>query len=305
MLDAAPSHPAPHRLTGITCLVLVVTIWSMVPVVLKHLAGIIDPWTVMGIRYLLAWAVWFPGMLIYMRRHPEARRFFRRGIVPALLFFLGQILWSIAPYYNQASVMMYVSRSAFVFSMLMGFWLLKSERGLLRRPGFWLSAGLSLCGLVLMFLASGKDSGTSTLGMLIMLGTALLWGSYGVSLKKFMPDCPARVGFGIVSLYAAPGFLIILLTAGTPTALLTLSATHWILLLFSALISIALGQVLSYTAIQHVGPVLTEGVYNIIPFCTSALAFCFLGEVMNRGQWIGGLFILAGTLLLGLLALRK
>jgi|APTNR8051073442_1049403.scaffolds.fasta_scaffold00053_106 drug/metabolite transporter (DMT)-like permease len=280
----------------------VIVIWAAAPIVLKYFAGVLDAWTVNGLRYFFTALFWLP--VVYRQRAlVRDPALWRAAALPAFCHLLGQAGWGLAPYYNDASVMNFVSRLGFLFTALAGFLLLRSERALVRRPMFWVGAAGSIAGLIAMFRGGTHTGGTSPLGMGILVWTSACWSLYAVNVRLRMARYPARLAFGVVSLMVVPGMLVLMFSLGDWRAATELSGVQWMLLIGSAWLGIALGHVLYYQSVHALGPILSEGSLAVIPFLTALLAHLILGEHMILAQWIGGSLLVLATLFL--LSARK
>lgn len=280
----------------------VILFWSIAPIVLKYFTGVLDAWTVNGLRYLFTALFWLP---VVVRQRAQARdpALWKAAWVPALCHLLGQAGWGLAPYYNDASVMNFVSRVGFLLTALTGFLMLRSERALARRPLFWAGSAGTLLGLFVLFRGGTEAGSTSPFGMGILVWTSVCWSLYAVNVRIRMARYPARLAFGVVSLLVVPGMMILMFTRGHWQAAAQLNAVQWFLLAISAWLGIALGHVLYYKAVHELGPVISEGALALVPFLTALLAHLILGEHMVRAQWIGGTILVGATLLL--LAARR
>lgn len=290
---------------AILALWLTLIFWATAPLVLKYFTGIMDAWTVNGMRYVFTALFWLPVVLRRYHEAPQHRAIWRDAWLPALCHMLGQAGWGLAPYYNDASVMNFVGRVSFLLTVIVGFWLLKGERYLARRPLFWMGLATTVAGLVLMF-AGGRNTGsTSVRGMAILVWTSLCWSFYTVQVRKRMAKYPPTLGYGVVSLMVAPGLTIAMFAWGDWRALATLGAGQWALLAVSAWLAIALGHVLYYQAMQSLGPIIAEGSMALLPFVTAMLAHAILGERMQGTQWVGGTLLVVATLMLLLVRYRS
>lgn len=285
-------------LTAILSLAAAIFFWSSVPLLLKFFTHRLDAWTVNGLRYTFAALFWLPYVLRHVREVPPGRNIWKDALPPALIHLVGQVLFGLTPYFNDATVINFVSRSSFLFTTLLGFALLPEERPLARRPLFWVGFGGTAAGLLALYFGGLGTTSTSAAGMLLLVVTASCWGFYSVLVRKFMHGYSPRVSFGVISLYAAPGLLALMFGIGNWKPVLDLSLGLWVLIWMSAVAGIALGHVLFYRAIHTLGPIASEGSLLFIPFATAILAHGLLGERMGRLQWIGGLVLVASCLFL-------
>lgn len=286
------------RQRALLALLGVILFWSSAPIILKHFTGILDAWTVNGLRYLFTALFWLPVVVRTYRSPAPVRGVVRAAWLPALFHLIGQTGWGLSPYYNDASVMNFVSRIGFLMTAVAGFIFLRSERGLIRRPLFWLGVVFSLAGLLAMFRGGAPAGGTSPLGMGILIWTSLCWSLYAVHVRLRMAAYPARLAFGVVSLLVCPGMMILMFSLGDWRAAAHLDLLQWSLLALSAWLGIAGGHVLYYKAMHELGPVVSEGSLAIIPFATALLAHLILNESMVPAQWLGGILLVASTIFL-------
>src|SRR5512137_376704 len=122
--------------------------WSSVPLLLKFFTHRLDAWTVNGLRYTFAALFWLPFVLRHRRAAPPGRNIWKDAIPPAACHAVGQLLFGLTPYFNDATVINFVSRSSFLFVTLFGFMMLREERPLARDPIFWTGVAGTLTGLV-------------------------------------------------------------------------------------------------------------------------------------------------------------
>ena len=314
-------HAHGGRITALFCLLAVMVSWGIIPILLRYFIAYLDPWTVNGIRYLIGALIWLPFVLIYSRRakaHSTPHRsVWIAALIPTAINIVGQTGYALSPYYVGASVIGFALRMSFLFTLVLGLIFIAEERQLAHKPTFWGGATLCLCGIGLMFLGSlHHNSHSSVIGLIILLGTTVVWGGYAVSVRKFMAPYPVRLSFGVISIYtsaALVAFIVLApdipphpLTDLTPAtgplwrleALGRLSPILWTLLIASAIFGIALGHVLYYRGIHRLGPVVASGITLASPLITYAVAALILNERLGSLQLAGGLAVVCGGLLL-------
>ena len=285
-------------LAAVLSLATAIFFWSSVPLLLKFFSHRLDAWTVNGLRYTFAALFWLPYVLRHVHEVPPGRNIWKDALPPAIIHLVGQMLFGLTPYFNDATVINFVSRSSFLFTTLLGFSLLREERPLARRPLFWVGFGGTAAGLIALYIGGLGTTSTSAAGMILLIVTASCWGFYSVLVREFMHGYSPRVSFGVISLYAAPGLIALMFGVGDWHPVLSLSLRMWVLIWISAIAGIALGHVLFYRAIHTLGPIASEGSLLFIPFATAILAYGALGERMGSLQWIGGLILVASCLFL-------
>jgi drug/metabolite transporter (DMT)-like permease len=289
---------------ALLCLSVAIVFFASIPVFLKHFTAALDGWTVNGVRYAFGALFWLPLVIRWHRRVPPGRNIWRDAVPPACVNVVGQTGWALSPYFNDASMMGFVARSSFLFTIIFGFWLLHEERRLARSVIFWVGVAGTACGLIALYSGGAKLGSTSPVGLAILLGTSASWGLYSVLVRRHMRGHSIRLSFGVISLYTSVGLLVLMLLFGAWGRLADVTLGGWGLLVLSAMLGIALGHVLFYRAIHELGPIVSEGGLLLIPFVTVLGAGLFLGERMGALQWGGGIALVAGSLCL-LLARKR
>ena len=294
-----PLHPRTW-LIAIAAMLTALFFWAVIPLFLEYFTHRLDPWTVNGARYFFTAAFWLPFGLHSLKKLPRAERptLWRAALAPAAAHTLCQVFYGFAPYYNNATMLNFGCRLSIPFTTLFGFWLLRSERPLMRAPLFWLGLLCALGGFFLMFEKGLGTDSTSPAGMALLLGFSILWGIYVVLVRRNLSHVPPHLSYGMISLLAFPPLLVLMLALGDWHPLLSLPLAQWGWLFLSALIGLALSHVLFYRAILVMGPIASEGGMLLIPFQTALLAHFFLGEHLSPTQWAAGLLLLLGCSLL-------
>jgi drug/metabolite transporter (DMT)-like permease len=285
---------------ALLALAATILIWGTVPLILRHIAraGVLDAWTVNGVRYAFTALFWLPYLIAHRRELAAQPGIWRDASLPAGIHFFGQTGWGLAPYFATASVMNFASRSSFLFAILLGFWLLPDERRLVRHPLFWVGTGATILGLAGLFGPDLAAGGTGATGFLLLTATALCWAGYGVQVRKRMQRHPSPLACGAVSLWVGPPLIALMFAVGDWRALAQLGAWDWLMLAFSGCVAIALGHLLFYQGLRAFGPVATEGSMSLIPFLTALLSGIVIQEHLGALQWCGGLLLVLGSLAL-------
>ncbi len=288
------------------CLAGSVVGFALIPIFLRYFADMLDAWTVNGIRYSVGALFWLPFLLL-LDRNPTSSdeapatkqgNVWIDALVPSLANAAAQVTFALGPYYVSASAVGFIMRLSFLFTIVFGFMVLAEERLLARKGTFWGGALLSMFGVVAMYYDKIVGDGDLSLGMLLVLASAVCMGIYTVAVRYYMAAYSARQSFSVISLYTSGMLVALMLCFGDYGQLLQISGWTWMLLTLSALIGIAFGHVLLYQAIQYFGPVVASGVQIIAPFITYGVAAVCLGERMTPSEWGGGLLLVASGVML-------
>ena len=284
------------RVAAMLSMFAAVTCFSIATLGIKHLAAHVDVWTVNGTRYTVAALFWLPAVLLKHRSDPASRGVWRAALVPALVNSVAQTCWGMTPYHNDAAVIGFAIRSSFLFTIVFGMLWVPSERVLLRIPSFWMATLTAAIGLLVMYSGSLRASnGTTAFGLGLIVFTAMLWGLYAVTVRRFLSGYSVRQSFGVVSIYTSVALVTAMLLRGDVSSLATVGRGNIGLIVVSAFIGIAIGHVLMFRAIHALGPVFCYGVGLVGPFITWLGAALILHETMSGMEIVGGLIIVLGT----------
>jgi drug/metabolite transporter (DMT)-like permease len=300
-----PNHkPNDGRLAAVLCLIGATLGFGVIPIFLKHFADTpphLDAWTVNGVRYSVGALFWLPFLLLLGSRPAQAgpnapaRNVWRDAVVPSIVNVIGQACFGLSAYYVKASTVGFVIRLSFLFTVLFGFLVLAEERLLMRKPIFWIGAAISVAGVLAMFYYEFQgDAEFTWAGAAIIVATAVAWGAYAVTVRRYMAAYPARQSFGVISIYSSLALVALMFALGKFERLLELTPGLWASLMISALIGIAFGHVLYYRGIHRLGPVVANGVTLLTPFVTYVTAIPALHEQLSVAELLGGLLVVGG-----------
>jgi drug/metabolite transporter (DMT)-like permease len=296
MKSAPAQHELSGGLTGIAFLFGNILCWSAVPVMLRHLTGVVDAWTANGFRYPLAGILYWPILIVAWRSNRLDARVVRRCLVPSSLALVAQVFWAIAPYHLPATAIGFFVRLSLLWSLIAAMILFRDERKLLKLPSFHAGLGLLVIGFLLLSVSKLRfDADVTSTGIVIILLCAFFFGLYAVSVRYFMGGINPMVSFGVVCQFVSAGTLIAMLMFGNYQQLAEISALNWLLLVMSAILGIALGHHFLYSAVTRLGAAVTSGAQTLAPFLTILLAATFLGESMSAVEWFGGILMVIGA----------
>jgi len=158
---------------------------------------------------------------------------------------------------------------------------------------------IAMTGIVVMVGMPG-GAHLSTIGILLALGTALLYAVYLPSLNYVLRGISA----GVSSFYLICGVLIAFLVANISMGTLQMPATTemWGYLVALALFSTVIAFAALIAGLRVLGPVRTSIVATIEPFFTALLGAIFLGQALTPSIFAGGTLIAGAVLLLQITA---
>jgi len=293
------SIPKKFDWTATASLLVTIFSWSTVPLFLKFFTRYIDAWTANGIRYPFAALLLLPWVVLFYFKGQLTARVLRLAILPAVINFLGQVLWAWAPYFVEPGLLAFTVRLSVVWSVLGSFILFADERTLIKSRRFWVGLVLSLCGFFFMITA-GKalPSGSKLTGILISLLYSVFGALYGLTVRRNMQAFDSRLSFGIIALYTALGTFVLMLFVGNYSVVWQLSPFLILMILLSAIIGIAIAHVFYYVAVKRIGVAIASSFNLISAFLTAVFSWILFQEILTAVQWVAGLLLISGAMLL-------
>ncbi|MFO0875147.1 MAG: DMT family transporter [Phycisphaerales bacterium] len=318
------SQSSPSSFRGVLTVVLTLLGWSSVPLFLFHFSKSIDFWTSNGWRYGFSAILWLPVVLAVTVRGRLPRGLWAAAIVPSVANSLGQVCFTWAHYEISPGLLSFGLRSQLVFVAIGAFLLFPAERAVIRRAGYLAGLALLVAGTAAV-LASGVlelagDGGdrhvqaraglhAPMLGVVLAVGSGMLFAAYGLSVRKFMAGYHPVLAFAAICQYTGLSMVLLMLAFGSPCAdgafaglrgmmALQLPAEQLLYLLLSAVIGIALGHVFYYISIANLGVAVTAGVLQLQPFIVALAQLWIFGEALTSMQWLGGAVAVLGAMLM-------
>ena len=276
-------------------LLATVTIWSLNFTVTKYVLNHgFKPLAYGGIRFSAAAAL-FAGVTYARERSFSLRRRDIAYIVAAAVIgiFLNQVAFVYGTKLTTAATV------ALIFGTMPILTALFARIGRIEQlqPRFWLAAGISFAGVVLV--AAGAEGGVAgnLWGYVLDLVGAATWAAYSVAIAPLM----RRYTAARLSAYALAIGAVPLLAAGGPQLASqdygSLPGLVWLAAAFAVVGPLFVTNLLWFNAIDKVGPSRAAIYTNLQPFLGAVFALVILSESMTRLQVAGGLLIATGIML--------
>lgn len=270
--------------------------WTIAPLYIEALTGVLDSWTQNFLRYAAAFLFWLPFLLRTAARDGLPKSVFARAVVPSAFNVAGQSCYAAAFYFAQPGFVTLVTMTLVFWVTLFSMVLFPSERRLLRSIPFWIGIALSIAGVcgVVMFRPDFSARAT-LLGTLLAALMAVGWGCYTVSVKALLGHVDSRLSFSVITIYTAFGLGVLAFLMGRPADALRLDALRWSHVILSALSGIAIGHVLYYAAIRRIGASIPTMFLLLRPFSVLVVSAFLFGERLTSLQWLFGAVLVAGS----------
>ena len=273
--------------------------WSLGPLFLKYFTPYIDAWTTNGLRYSTAALVYLAYFLFWRKQGFPSSKLWKMTIVPVIVNVLGQILWALTPYYIDPGLMAFLVRLSTLWAVIGSFFLFHDERRAIATPLFWIGFFLSVAGFIGLVLGGSHSfSGATAVGITLIFLCSLFWAGYQISIRRYLSKIDAPTAFGLVSILTALCLFLLMFPTGNPEASLRMPLHVSLLVVLSALISIAVAHVLFYYAIRHLGVAISSSTNLGGAFITALLSRFLFQETMTGLQWASGLLLILGGIML-------
>jgi len=273
-------------------------LWAFGPNFIKYLTEYLDLWTQNFIRYCIACLFWLPFLALSIRRGRLDRSIWRRALPPAAANIVMQCLWAASFYYINPAFVVLLSKTSIIWIAAFSLLFFPQERPLIKSKRFWVGLGLCIIGVlgVLYYSEEFAAKGTMT-GVALGLTCAFMWGVYTVTVKVAFRDFDSRSGFAVICIYTVLGLGVVAAIFGDVPACMDIGVRPWIVVVISAVLSIALAHVLYYTAIKRIGATIPALVILAQPFPVLAISYFAFGESFNAFQLVFGVILLIGAAL--------
>lgn len=304
----APTVPGPSRPgdsedpttigAGLLTVLLTLAGWTAVPLFLRHFSYSIDAWTSNGWRYGFSAFLWLPLVIACASRRTLPARIWRAALIPSLFNCAGQICFTWGHYRIDPGLLTFGLRLQIVFVAIGAAVLFASERRVVRSPGFIIGIVLVFGGTVgTVVLGEGLGEAATMSGVTLAGAAGLFFACYGLSVRYFLHGMSPMVAFAVISQYTAIGMVGLMLALGDQmgATALSLPGDQFLLLLFSAVIGIALGHVFYYISIAKLGVAVSSGIIQLQPFTVGVASYFLFQEVLTGLQWLSGSLAVLGA----------
>lgn len=158
---------------------------------------------------------------------------------------------------------------------------------------------LSLAGIAAMVGLPGAG-GLNTIGVMLALGSALLYALYIPMINHFGAGIPAPVTAG----FASTGAFVILLAValGQDGVRVAMPSAVWVSIALLAVVSTVFAFIAFLRGLAVIGPVRTAIVSTVEPFWTALLGSIVLDQQLGPRTFVGGILIAAAVIVLQLRA---
>ncbi len=253
------------------------------------------PGPVMGVYRLgIGSLVMAPLFLLKLKQRGRPR--FTRAMI--LLPLLGGVLTALDHAFWNTSVLYTTAANATLFGntaplwVALAAWLIFKEK---LKARFWTGLALALAGAAIVLGSDFLLHPDLGLGDLIALTAAVFYGGYLLVTQFGRAHMDTLSYVWLVSVSSA--LILLGVSLGMGLQLTGYSWQTYLAFLGAALVSQVLGYLSVAYALGHLPASMVAPTLIVQPVVTALLSIPFLGEMMQPGQWIGGVGVLAGIYL--------
>jgi drug/metabolite transporter (DMT)-like permease len=270
--------------------------WSVAPIFIKLLTGVLDSWTQNALRYGVACLFWLPFLVAANRNGSFDRRIWKLALLPSAMNIFTQSCFTASFYSIDPAFVDLTGKSSILWIMGISLLLFARERALLKSKRFWSGIVLSATGLLgVIAFHAGFGQRREMTGVAWTQIAAVGWAAYTLTIRVRFANIDSRAGFAVISLYTTAGLTVLAMLFGRTEACWTLSARQWFWVVFSAILGIAISHVLYYAALRRIGAMIPALVMLAVPFCILSLSHWVFGETLTAMQWPFGILLLIGA----------
>jgi drug/metabolite transporter (DMT)-like permease len=245
---------------------------------------------------MVACCFWLPFLFISIRKNKFDRRIWRKAVLPSAANLAMQSFYAGAFYYIGPAFMVLLTKTNIIW--IAGFSLIffPEERPLAKSKRFWLGLVLSTTGVLgVMYFKEDFVTIKTMIGIVLALSMSVMWAVYTLSVRIAFKDIDSRHGFSVISIYTMAGLFILTILFGNLGDCTQIGLLQWLCVVVSGIIGLALGHVLYYIAIQHIGATIPSLVILAQPFIVLAISYFIFSESLNLFQILFGAVLLAGS----------
>lgn len=271
-----------------------VLIWSMNIAVTRYVADYISPISISFYRWLVAFIVLTPFMLVkvWQQRELVKQNIKQLAVLSAFGMVLYQGLSYFASHHTTATNMGIINAFIPVFTVFVSIIILKEH------PNRFAVVG-SLISLFGLLYVMGQGDFSSLLGIgghwgdFLMLIAVFFYAFYGVFLKKWQLKIPLLISVYVQIAFALIYHLPFILWLGLDP----IDAQNGLSVLYAGLFPSLIAPLLWMMAVQYIGPNRTSIFMNLMPVFTAIIAYFWLKEAWTVYHTVGGVIIILGITL--------
>ena len=288
----------------VTCLMAQLC-WGSMPVMQRWFGRFLDAYTQNGIRCSAAAIFLLPVLLWAIHRGKVGRMLWLDALPSAILATLSQTTWTLSLYRIDSGFAYFVAELQVVWAAVLAMWFFRDERALLSSPRFWIATLLAGAGFAVLVLGARRPDAAHAYearliweGVLLAAACSVVAGLQTVFMRWRLTRYPSAAGYAAVSIYLAIILDAAMLWRGDVRTTGSLGPWRLSLVAFSGLVGLAWANSFWIMGLKRIGVTISYGIALVAPFATSLISTLTLKEPLAPLQWIGGIVVVSGVVLL-------
>jgi len=278
--------------------------WSFVPLVIRFLSSYYSALFQVLFRYLAALIVlWcFTVAALGLKRlgaeMPRLFSLWPKLLLIAVANYGFQLTFTLSLYLLYPGLVTLVSQSLVLFSVFLAALMFPDERSTLGSALFLAGVAAAVIGVVMTIVGSASFASVRfSLGIVIVLASALFWALTGAMIRKWLGGLSTSVALSSVFTVVAVLFFLTYLIFYRALPVPSAPAVIWALLVLSGLIGVGVGYYLYFRSVGILGLALSSSLSLLIPLLVGAASFFLFREILTWIQLAGGVILLTGCYL--------
>ncbi len=273
-----------------------VTSWGINVVLLKFLTGVLPLAVLNGVRIAVAAVVLLFITAVVRRKTTflpklEPREWLIIGVVGVMGTSAYQFLFSSGIRLSSASFSALVSSTSPIWVALIGvFFKVRLS------PNQILGSGVAILGVILLTYEN-LNLGVNFLGVLLLLGSQIVWSIYTLASKPLMTRLEPLEFTGFTFALGSLPYLLYCLPVFFTPEIKNIAAPYWFGAALSAILAQVIGFIGWFTGAKTLGAARVAVMLNITPVVGVLLAALVLHEPLTLLEGVAALVIFAGVYL--------
>jgi drug/metabolite transporter (DMT)-like permease len=265
-------------------------VWGSTYLAIRYALVSFPPFFQMGTRFLTAGALLMAFMLLRGKKSPSLSQWRNALVIGSLMLAGGMGLLATASKTIGSGLI--ATFIAVVPMMASGWGLLWGKRPTRLE---WAGMVVGMAGVVL--LVQGRSFGASTVGLMAIGGSTLMWSLGSVLQTTRLPLAPGPMGFASEMLCGGAVLMLISMILGEQFSWppQPVAAAAWVYL-------VVFGSLVAFSAylylLANASPALATSYAFVNPVIALFLGVVLAGEVVSQSEWVASVIILAGVFLI-------
>ena len=275
-------------------LILMLGIWTLIPIFVKYLNFGFAPFVQIFYRGLFATIEVVP--FLSRREYRRVLSLFKIFLLPAAMNSISRICATWGIVLSQANTGAFLVQLAPIFVAPLAYLYIPREKSIVKKPLFIASFSLVLA--CVAFITLGRHQGSFSLGSILLVLSSLTWALYTIMVKAILDKTEVGIIPSVFVLLFLSTLFFFPFASIHIGQILHAPLLSVCILVISGVSSLAAARLIYHHLLKGVGAIVITSTLLSTPFITSIFAFLILGETITTGQLVAGAGVLGGCFLI-------